>query len=202
MSPSSALARVAVAAAALFALAAAQDACTYKDETSCLKAGGRTDYACAWCKSAAIPSSCATLAEASKLPPGPFECGNSTQNTCEAMKSNATCGEVVGCSWCTSKTVGPICANYMNASYLPKSVFTCFGPYLEEAEAEEAAPAAVAAAAPVAVDAGKYDFFMLVQQWAITECQDVFSCTATNQYFTLCVCALFRNDGQRRPHYT
>jgi ribonuclease T2 len=30
-----------------------------------------------------------------------------------------------------------------------------------------------------------YQYFMNVQQWAITECQDVFSCKASNQFFTL-----------------
>jgi hypothetical protein len=29
------------------------------------------------------------------------------------------------------------------------------------------------------------DFDMLVEQWAITECQDVFKCNASEQYFTL-----------------
>ena len=108
---------------------AAPDACTeYKSEADCLAAGGRADYQCSWCKCAAVPSSCNTNAIAKKLPPSVFDCGNSTQSTCEGAKSNSTCQQIVGCSWCTSKTVGPICANYMNASSLPKSVFTCDGP--------------------------------------------------------------------------
>lgn len=30
-----------------------------------------------------------------------------------------------------------------------------------------------------------FDFFALVTQWAITECMDVYSCTSSNQYFTM-----------------
>jgi ribosomal protein L12E/L44/L45/RPP1/RPP2 len=129
------------------------DTCTYSTELDCLKAGGRTAYACAWCKSAAIPSSCATLEHASKLPPSDFDCGNSTRPDCDLQKTIGACEGVVGCLWCTSKTVKPICGNYMNASTLPKSVFTCAGPYAEAAEAaaeamrpeeeEEEAPAVV-----------------------------------------------------------
>jgi hypothetical protein len=108
---------------------AAPDVCTeYKTETDCLAAGARSDYQCSWCKCAAVPSSCNTNAIANRLPPSVFDCGNSTQTTCEAAKSNATCQQIVGCSWCTSKTVGPLCANFMNASSLPKSVFNCDGP--------------------------------------------------------------------------
>ena len=107
----------------------APDLCTeYKSETACLAAGARADYQCSWCKCAAVPSSCNTNAIANKLPPSVFDCGNSTQTTCEAAKSNSTCQQIVGCSWCTSKTVGPLCANFMNASSLPKSVFLCDGP--------------------------------------------------------------------------
>ena len=186
------LARAAAAAALLAACAlAAPDACTYKDELTCLQAGGRTDYACAWCKSAAIPSSCATLAEAQKLPPGAFECGNSTRTDCDLMKTVDDCSSLVGCLWCTSKTVKPICGNYMNTSTLPKSVFTCAGPY-EEAPAAPAAPAAEGDAAP-----GQYDFFLLEQQWAITECQDVFKCPSkpTGAYMTLHGLWPERTDG-------
>ena len=32
------------------------------------------DAKCVWCKSAAIPSSCYTIADSKKLPPGVFEC--------------------------------------------------------------------------------------------------------------------------------
>jgi ribonuclease T2 len=203
---------LALSALALSA-ASAQDTCAYTTELDCLKAGGRTDYACAWCKSAAVPSSCATLSQASKLPPGVFDCGNSTRSDCDLQKTVDACQTLVGCLWCTSKTVKPICGNYMNTSTLPKSVFTCAGPYEEEEEEQEAAPAdepadpaasadavadaadAADAAAAVATAPTNYDFFMLVQQWAITECQDVFLCTATAQYFTLHGLWPERTDG-------
>lgn len=47
----------------------------------------------------------------------------------------------------------------------------------------------LAASCGLAAHAGctgtQYDYFELVLQWAITECADVFKCTATNQFFTL-----------------
>ena len=47
------------------------DACgqAYNTESSC-----NADAKCVWCKSAAIPSSCYTIADSKKLPPGVFEC--------------------------------------------------------------------------------------------------------------------------------
>jgi ribonuclease T2 len=190
-----------VAALALLASSRASeaDACTYSTELDCLKAGGRTDYACAWCKSAAIPSSCATLAHASKLPPSDFDCGNSTRADCDLQKTIGACESVVGCLWCTSKTVKPICGNYMNTSTLPKSVFTCSGPYAEAAEAaaaeEEEEEEGEAPAVVSSPDASNYDFFMHVEQWAITECQDAFKCSAAWTYFTMHGLWPERNDG-------
>jgi ribonuclease T2 len=198
--------RTTVCVSLLAAAAAAPDQCTYKDPVSCLAAGARTDYACSWCKSATIPSDCVTNEVAHKLPPSVFECGNATRSDCDTAKSNATCQTLAGCSWCTSRTVGPLCANYMNATSLPKSVFTCVGPYFsaegpaaEEEEAEEApaepAPPLPAEPAEAAAAPGSYDFFELVQQWAITDCQDQFRCKASWQFFTLHGLWPQRNDG-------
>ena len=41
----------------------------YSTEAACDK-----DAKCTWCKSAAVPSSCNTLADAKTLPPGVFAC--------------------------------------------------------------------------------------------------------------------------------
>ena len=58
----------------------AQDACHSKhtDEKSCL-ADTTTGGGCAWCKCAALPSSCWTISDATKLPAGVYECTNSSK---------------------------------------------------------------------------------------------------------------------------
>ena len=171
MAPPRSLPRAALLALALASpliAARAADSCTYADELTCLRAGGREDYACAWCRPDTDPAgACVTQAGANRLPDS--ECGNATRTDCDLQKTNETCTGLIGCNWCTSRTVKPICGNLMNTSTLPRSVFSCTGPYM---------PAASEAAAA-------YDFFLIELQWAITECQDVFKCKAAQQFFTL-----------------
>ena len=93
------------------------------EELPCL-----SDSSCAWCEGSAggAPSHCTDNSTA----PTDGTCGNGLQTYCsEKANSNATCQTVVGCYWCTSRTVGPICAGYAEQKRLPKSVFTCNGPY-------------------------------------------------------------------------
>lgn len=52
-----------------------------------------------------------------------------------------------------------------------------------------------AGATPGCVTSHSWDFLMLVSQWAITECMDVYSCTASNLYFTLHGLWPTNNDG-------
>jgi hypothetical protein len=60
-----------VSIAAILGAASAADPCNgvYTTQASC-----DADAACAWCKSAAVPSSCNTLANAKSLPPAVFAC--------------------------------------------------------------------------------------------------------------------------------
>jgi len=68
------------AAIALLAVAgtgyAQDDAChsAHSSEADCVK-----DSKCSWCKSAAVPSSCATKENAKKLPPGVFDCSGTEE---------------------------------------------------------------------------------------------------------------------------
>eukprot|EP00929_Paragymnodinium_shiwhaense_P022945 TRINITY_DN144_c0_g1_i17.p1 TRINITY_DN144_c0_g1~~TRINITY_DN144_c0_g1_i17.p1 ORF type:complete len:392 (-),score=101.88 TRINITY_DN144_c0_g1_i17:268-1443(-) len=69
-------AKAAVAILALAGTSLAQDdACrsAHSTEADCVK-----DTKCSWCKSAAVPSSCATKENAAKLPPAVFQCSKST----------------------------------------------------------------------------------------------------------------------------
>ena len=114
-------------AAALSSVSSQSDPCDgIKPEVDCLKANG---WGCNWCISAAVPSACRDWDVAKHLPPGAFTCGNASRTDCESNKDNATCATQVGCAWCSSMTVKPSCQNYMNASHLPPSVFSCTGPY-------------------------------------------------------------------------
>jgi hypothetical protein len=47
------------------------DACEGLPRGSCAASGG----VCVWCVAAAVPSSCFTVAQAARLPPGVFDCG-------------------------------------------------------------------------------------------------------------------------------
>ena len=187
----SAAAAVAVAIATLALTcgvsAQAPDCPAQPDQQTCLAAGGRPDDGCSYCI-ATPPGSvteCVTNAQAAQLQPSEFTCSNASTTVCDPIEDLGVCEKVQGCYWCSSRTVGPKCANYMNQSSLPKSVFTCVGPYAESG------PAAVGSASE------PYDFFMLVMQWAITECQDVFTCTPspTNNFFTLHGLWPENNDG-------
>ncbi len=119
--------------AAVAFVGAQTDECTAtygKDEAACL-----ANVTCDWCKCAAVPSSCISAANAKRLPPGVFTCANATTPDCSAATSNATCAKTVACSWCVqSNEDGEVdattqfCANYKNASALPKT-YKCFGPY-------------------------------------------------------------------------
>ena len=57
------------AIAALVSATSAQEKCTYGNQKEC-----DADAGCAWCKSAAVPSSCNTLEDAKRLPAGVFIC--------------------------------------------------------------------------------------------------------------------------------
>lgn len=59
-----------------------QDPChtAHTDQASC-DADTKTGGGCTWCKCAAVPSACFTLADSKKLPPGVYECDSSLDNT-------------------------------------------------------------------------------------------------------------------------
>lgn len=111
----------------------AQDPCQalYSgNEAGCL--GNQT---CVWCKCAAVPSTCVTVQDSRRLPPGVFTCANSSAD-CGKYSTNATCaGMGVGCSWCTisssnlrtSTLSSSACVDFRTASHLPKG--SCTGPY-------------------------------------------------------------------------
>jgi len=92
-------------------------------ELACLEVS-----ACAWCRGGAGGAAgCQSNATAA---PQPSQCGNGLETYCSTLaNSNATCQALVGCYWCSSRTVGPICAGWNEQKRLPKSVFTCAGPY-------------------------------------------------------------------------
>jgi C1A family cysteine protease len=66
-------------------IAVASGACTEKSATAC-----DADSACTWCKCAALPSQCWTLADAKKLPAGVYACDKSTNEEDEATASFRT----------------------------------------------------------------------------------------------------------------
>merc|ERR1719231_2194152 len=60
--------------AAFAIIACASAGCTEKTEDKC-----NADTACTWCKCAALPSQCWTLADAKKLPAGVYQCDKSVE---------------------------------------------------------------------------------------------------------------------------
>ena len=99
---------------------------TYSAELPCI-----TNTTCAWCVDAdpTAKASCKSTSEAAVLPSS-YTCGNGTRLDCpDVAKDQASCSKEVACYWCTSRTVGPICASWQQQKGLPKSVFTCEGPY-------------------------------------------------------------------------
>ena len=110
-----------LALAAAFALTAtAQDPClANKNETACWGSS------CNWCRSATVPASCLSWAGASKLPPSVFACGNSSRPDCAGFKSQASCYQQTGCSWCICAAVPSSCKNVDTAHKAPPSVFNC-----------------------------------------------------------------------------
>jgi len=118
---------------AFFVQVYSQDACQALyggNEISCL-----SNSTCTWCKCAAVPSTCVTVQDARKLPPGVFTCGNGTRSDCGTATTNETCTKNVGCSWCSVSSslsnlrtmASSSCVNYATASKLPAG--SCTGPY-------------------------------------------------------------------------
>ena len=92
-------------------------------ELACL-----ADASCSWCR--AGKGSAAQCESNTTASTDPTQCGNGLETYCsDKASSNSTCATLVGCYWCTSRTVGPICAGWAEQKRLPKSVFTCAGPY-------------------------------------------------------------------------
>jgi hypothetical protein len=57
------------------------DACEGLHEAACVASKG----VCVWCVAAAVPSSCFTVEQATKLPPGVFECGVAPSSSATAV---------------------------------------------------------------------------------------------------------------------
>ncbi|OQR94685.1 cysteine protease family C01A [Achlya hypogyna] len=103
---------------------AALDCHSLMQEDTCLAAS------CAWCKSAAVKSSCYDAAEAALLPPAIFQCATPPANHgCHFYNTKESCiaskeGDEP-CYWCRSAAVKSTCYNETEAKRLPPAVFQC-----------------------------------------------------------------------------
>ncbi|KDO22746.1 hypothetical protein SPRG_12173 [Saprolegnia parasitica CBS 223.65] len=93
-------------------------------EASCLQ------FDCAWCKSAAVKSSCYDPDEASQLPPSIFECARPAPNHgCHFFNTESACRQSKEggkpCYWCESAAVKSTCYNETEAKQLPPAIFQC-----------------------------------------------------------------------------
>eukprot|EP01091_Cochliopodium_minus_P008858 TRINITY_DN2081_c0_g1_i1.p1 TRINITY_DN2081_c0_g1~~TRINITY_DN2081_c0_g1_i1.p1 ORF type:complete len:191 (+),score=46.43 TRINITY_DN2081_c0_g1_i1:33-575(+) len=131
---------------AISQLYAQQNACNeVKDETTCLNTTLTNGTYCDWCKSAAIPSFCATPQQAKDLPPKVKKKMKLTlliivifaisqlyaqQNACNEVKDETTCLNTTltngtYCDWCKSAAIPSFCATPQQAKDLPPKVFEC-----------------------------------------------------------------------------
>ena len=99
-----------------------------------------TDKDCSWCVSAAVPSSCNTVADAKSLPAAVFQCDNLSEeeeiieepeeieenDPCHGVYTDqSSCDADAACTWCKSAAVPSSCNTVENAKKLPPGVFAC-----------------------------------------------------------------------------
>ncbi len=107
----------------------------YTSEKTCMNGTIGTEK-CAWCKSAAVGSTCFSESDAKGLPTSVFQCKYQAAysfktgvSSCDEYTTEKNCmAGTVGsekCSWCNSAAVGSTCFPESDAKSLPSSVFQC-----------------------------------------------------------------------------